>query len=851
MKKIKHYFKWMLTAFTLLVVPLTSIGQTVDEQYLDGAVFFKIKDDAFMKIKVNDDNTVNLNQFDFLSEISEKYAIKSVERPYNINGNQKLLRIFLLHFSDIKKIDELIKDLQRNNTIEYAEKCNRQYSFWTTPNDPFYTSTSSGWNWNWYHDIINSEGAWALQKGSNTVKVGIVDNAIWGAHPDLQIPSNHQYNGVNQTTGNSAPPTSVSQTGTYPSLPYQWSHGTHCAGNIAAINNNSVGIASLAGGDGSQASGVQLYAARNSNDNLQAYNNYTNYGVQWLVNQGCKVISLSLGGFVSSQTDQTFYQAVYDAGVTVVVAAGNNADGSQDPNPSNQNGITYPAGYSSTISVAAVNEDGKLAYFSEYGSWIDIAAPGGFMTGGQNAGMSILSTTYCQNMFYNYIAGLYGVSNPLSGMNYDLSQGTSMACPIAASLCALMLSKNPNLTPAQIKSCLQSTDHALTSGSNPISSGNGYIDAQAAIACVQSPSSNVTAMFTPSTSSGNAPLTVQFTNTSSGTPSPNSFTWAWADGTANTIVTTTATQSHTFTNTGTYTVTLTASNGTNSNTHTAVITVNSVSTGTNGCDTISHFSGNAVIYRPTAGGYLLGTNGNGFTDIGEYYAPSELTGYSKIDKAIFVLAKASGSSGNIIFSVLNSTGTSTLGSKSVPLSTIISAYAGQPGNIYTVDFNPDITIPNGQGIIIATSVPLGNGDTLAVLSSIHASSPNGTAWEKYSGSWATVQSDYAGGAIVSATIFPIVCSGTVSDDEILNNQNIQIYPNPSNGDINISFGTTTLGSSTIKVYNNLGVLVSEKAVDDSNNKTTTLILNNIESGIYYVSIINNNQNITKKISIVK
>ena len=191
----------------------------------------------------------------------------------------------------------------------------------------------------------------------------------------------------------------------------------------------------------------------------------------WAVNKGANVVSMSYGSTSSSNSERQAYQSYANNGVVLVAAAGNDGDG--------DNAINYPAGYSCVISVASVDKNGKLSYFSEYGSGrADIAAPGGYYNSSSYYS-NILSTTYCVNQF-NRISGY----SALQGQYYDGMQGTSMACPTVAGLCGLMLSAYPSMTPTQVKNCLQSTAIALASGSNAID-GNGYIDAAAAVNCAK------------------------------------------------------------------------------------------------------------------------------------------------------------------------------------------------------------------------------------------------------------------------------------------------------------------------------------------------------------------------------
>jgi len=740
----------------IFFMPFLLNAQTFDKGFKDGAIHFKIKDNVFLKYNINEDKTVDIRQFTFLTEINTKYVITKLSRPYDIAKDPKILRIFLLEFSDFENINNIIADLQKLDIIEYAEKCPRRYPLWS-PNDPYYALTTAGYNWNWHLDQVNASSAWDIQKGVNTVKVGVVDNAIWGSHPDLSIPTSKQYNGVTQVAGNSAPPTTVSQTGSYPSdiEPYEWSHGTHCAGNIAAINNNGIGVCSLAGGDGSQANGVQLYAVRAADDDGYMYNTYINDGINWCVDQGCKVISLSLGGYTSSTTEQNLINsAVTNYGVTFVASAGNNGDGGEDPNYTNA--VVYPAGYNNVISVAATNEDKKLAAFSEYGTWIDIAAPGGYMSpDGESYGLSQLSTTYCKNIVLAYVLG---ASNPITGTSnyYDVMQGTSMSCPITASLCALMLSRNSSLTPAQILSCLQSTSQALASGSHTIATGKGIIDAQAALNCV-APTTGVTAFFTPSVTSGVAPLTVQFTNTSTGSPTPNSYIWAWGDGTSNTTVTTTVTQTHVFTVSGNYTVTLTASNGIDTDTYTATINVTTSGGGT--CDTLTNILPTDTLILYGFGGTNWGTwtghNSYSFSEFAEYYTGVSTPSITGLEVYVGdVFSGGTGGNHKVTFKVYQGGGATpgtVLGSKDVAMSAL------NPYALNYITFDAPVAF-TGTDVYVGYQIYYNSpADTFNVAQTSVSTTNSG--FIKYNSTWYSFPGISSNSLYSAISVSPIICTG--------------------------------------------------------------------------------------------
>ena len=462
-------------------------AQTLDPNYIDGHLYFKFVDSYDFRIRVDEDTRIDPSEMKQYSSLFAEYGVTLITRPLYIFNDPFLERVIRLEFTQYRKIDQFIAALEALPEVEYAEKIPLPKLFY---NDPLYSGSwgSSAGAYQWNLAMIDAEGAWAAQVASSDIKVAVVDGAVWGAHPDLNISSSNMcsYATGRAVTGSSAPPSSVSQTSTCSSNnfynnncpSYDWSHGTHCAGMVAAKNNNGIGISSIGGGDGTSGSGLTLMGVRAANDNDQLY--YTSNGVSWAINNGANVISMSYGGTSSSTSDQRMFQTAYNNGIVLVAAAGNDGDG--------DNAINYPAGYSTVIGVASVNRGGKLSTFSEYNTGrADIAAPGGFYSTSESGVNNILSTTFCTNQWHrinNYTA--------LNGQYYDGMQGTSMACPTVAGLCGLMLSAYPAMTPEQVKSCLQSTANPLATGSHQID-GNGYINAAEAVNCAKNLASSLRA----------------------------------------------------------------------------------------------------------------------------------------------------------------------------------------------------------------------------------------------------------------------------------------------------------------------------------------------------------------------
>lgn len=484
--------KAILSLSLIFLITTITQAQYISPYFVDGVVYAKLVDEYPLDFEVDIKNgrTIESSEFPFLHDLLSKYEVTGIAQNFYLFDDPKLLRTLTIGFEKMELVDAFIDELQLLKEIEYAEKLVIKKKYFS-PNDPYYGSMSVqnySFNMKWHLDLIKASYTWDIQVGSPNVKVAIIDNAIWGEHEDLEISSSNlcyftgSYN-VTTNTGNANPPSSVNQNITctensfYYNCPaYDWSHGTHCAGLVGAKNNNSKGVASIG-------SGVTLMGARIANDNDAMI--YFNAGVQWAANKGAKVISMSYGSPYSEQTEQQLLQTAYNRGIILVAAAGNEGEDS-DYEGVAANYISYPAGYNSVISVASVNSNKKLSSFSQYGQGrADIAAPGGFtVVNNQEILPNIISTTFCKTQYLR----LMGF--PISNVYYDGMQGTSMACPIVAGLCGLLVSAYPDITPAQVKNCLQSTAQPLASGSRPID-GNGFINAYSAVLCAQELAGNV------------------------------------------------------------------------------------------------------------------------------------------------------------------------------------------------------------------------------------------------------------------------------------------------------------------------------------------------------------------------
>ena len=312
---------------------------------------------------------------------------------------------------------------------------------------------------------INLFDAWKTQTGTSNVIVCVVDGGIDIAHADLKdnlwvntaelngkagvdddgngyIDDVHGFNfiyDINNITAHH--------------------HGTHVAGTVAAVNNNGIGVCGVAGGSG-KGDGARLMSTQvfDENNGSGGFAEAIVYGAD----NGAVISQNSWGYLQPNIIEQSVLDAIdyfveeagqYEGspmkGGIVIFAAGN--DGVDLP--------MYPGYYDKTFCVGALGANNTIAYYSNYGSWVDISAPGGDQSRGESSG--ILST--------------------LPGNSYGYLQGTSMACPHVSGVAALAVSQHggSDFTADELRLILESSTHDVDRY-NPNYAGKlgvGYIDA--------------------------------------------------------------------------------------------------------------------------------------------------------------------------------------------------------------------------------------------------------------------------------------------------------------------------------------------------------------------------------------
>lgn len=364
-----------------------------------------------------------------------------------------------------KQTANAIEVLMSNPAIESVEEdIMLQHMF--VPNDSDY---SDQWHYKNSSVGLNAEQAWDTATGAGVV-VAVLDTGITN-HSDLNANVLPGYDMISDTSvgndgnGRDSDPSDPGDWITTNECGYQHSaqnsswHGTHVAGTVAAVTNNNKGVAGVAygakvvpvrvlgkcGGLTSDIADAIVWASGGSVGGVPSNANPAD------------VINLSLGGQSScASVTQSAINTARANGATVVVAAGNSS--------ANAGNFT-PASCSGVITVAATDKTGGDSYYTNYGSVVDVAAPGGAQSFANDPN-GVLSTLNS------------GTTTPGSE-NYVYYQGTSMAAPHVAGVVALMKEVDSSLTPDQIETMLKNTAKNFPSSCNQC--GSGIVDAKLAV----------------------------------------------------------------------------------------------------------------------------------------------------------------------------------------------------------------------------------------------------------------------------------------------------------------------------------------------------------------------------------
>jgi subtilisin family serine protease len=365
-------------------------------------------------------------------QIANNLRTKFSARSKRLRGTfnpPEISRNYVLDLSSAtaEERERTLTELRADPNVEYAEE-DQVRSVVSTPNDPYFSSTGT-WG-QAYADLwgvkkVNAPAAWDTTTGAG-ITVAVVDTGIDYNHPDIaanvwhntaEIPGNgldddgdgyvDDVKGFNFAYGIADPMD-------------DFGHGTHVAGTIAAVGNNHLGVVGVA-------YGAKVMAVKALDSNGSGFDSNLSTAIHYATDRGADVINASWGGFGKSQTVSDAIDYAGNLGVIFVAAAGNSSDDA---------GRYWPAGDPQAITVAASDSNDALAYFSNFGSKIDVAAPGVDVLSLQAAGTAL---------------------GPQVSPGYVRLSGTSMAAPHVAGVVALILVQHPAYTTEDVRQVLRTT----------------------------------------------------------------------------------------------------------------------------------------------------------------------------------------------------------------------------------------------------------------------------------------------------------------------------------------------------------------------------------------------------------
>jgi subtilisin family serine protease len=410
-----------------------------------------------------------------LKALARLEKLKQIENTYRLNQIFTIQDDHKLTCKELKNILNEYKDSDEIDTIEpnFIREIMSPVSLNQDLNGSY--TEDQAVNKAWGIDQMSAKAVWEISKGAG-VKVAMIDSGIDYNHPSLwgniwvdnQNVKDNNYDGfvslddadINangkidsdyygneiQTSFNGNIFGDYYENSSTESPEDGFGHGSHVAGIIAAKNSDNEDFNGVA--PEAKLIAIKIF------DNHGRFTSVTELlrGIRSSIIDGAKVINASIGGSYYSKLEEDTYKLADSLGVVVVAAAGNS-------NSNNDYQPVYPASYETVLSVAATDKTDSIASFSNYGESVDVSAPGSQIPSTMN-NQSYLAQKLPLNFVKN-ISEEHGIW---------LLSGTSMATPHVAGLTALILSKNPELSPSQVREIIKNSADQI-SGDKQASSG--------------------------------------------------------------------------------------------------------------------------------------------------------------------------------------------------------------------------------------------------------------------------------------------------------------------------------------------------------------------------------------------
>jgi subtilisin family serine protease len=406
--------------------------------------------------------------FRYAGKFEQKHREFGLHQWYEISFNSKSsVKELLNAYAGVEDVLHAVPVSKKTLT---SIPGNETRSLTGAPNDPQFSNQ-------WHYENTGQNGgtpgkdisllqAWELETGNSNVIVAVEDGGIDVDHPDL---IGNMWINTGEIAGNGSDDDNNGYVDDVNGYNFgdgqgtitQDDHGTHVSGTIAAETNNGIGVSGIAGGTGSN-DGVRIMSCQVFGSSSQG--GFAEAFV-YAADMGAHISQNSWGG---GGEDQSINDAIdyfianggsagspMQGGV-VIIAAGNSE--------TNTGASTWPAAYPNAIAVAATNCKDERSYYSNYGTWVDISAPGGELISTNDDPTAIHST--------------YGSAG------YGVMQGTSMACPHVSGVAALIVSRFAgSITPSEVRTRLiDNTDNIDAQNSGYLGQmGSGRLNAFASL----------------------------------------------------------------------------------------------------------------------------------------------------------------------------------------------------------------------------------------------------------------------------------------------------------------------------------------------------------------------------------
>ncbi|MBI1920293.1 MAG: S8 family serine peptidase [Geobacter sp.] len=409
-----------------------------------------------------------------VAAIREKRLQKKMQQGKSVTTEKEvpyLGSVYRVEVDPEADIDEACRHYAQDPNVAYCQPDYPMQAQWI-PNDPFYSSSGSwaqGYDDLWGLKKLQTSAAWDITRGSGVV-VAVVDTGVDYTHPDLA--ANLWSNG-GEIAGNGLDDDNngfvddvrgwdFASTDNDPMDGH--GHGTHVSGTIAAVGDNAEGIVGVA-------PSARIMPVKGLSDSGSGKSSWLANAIKYATDNGADVINNSWGCGSPCPSNPVAEDAVryaHDLGAVVVFAAGNSQSDVQQISPQNRS--------NDVITVAASSELDTRSYFSNFGSLIDVAAPGGGDDGTSTnrAGRNILSLRAGST-------DMYGDGLCLVGDKYFRARGTSMAAPHVSGVAALVVAKHPEFTPDDVSQVLRASADDIESVDFDLFSGAGRVNAQKAV----------------------------------------------------------------------------------------------------------------------------------------------------------------------------------------------------------------------------------------------------------------------------------------------------------------------------------------------------------------------------------